>query len=264
MALISKEHKILDLKSKLSYWHSAQGQAEFMNNVPYNRSYPPPFGTQIVSGGYYYLSDHLVGFYDTTTGSSIRIKRLVNGDVDYTCFVELQKVAQLKGNFRMDSITHREPIVIDAQEWEYAEIAAPNGEYGTNFSKWFFDTYPLSNGRFVDDSVTAETKLLCKNKFKKYIDTIKTISTEMKSIAQEHNAGLPMHILNLPSIYEDSAGFFWSDIEQAVWAEPIENLEQNLIKMIRDTLQLPVNTKVLTFDEAQEIITYAENAWSIQ
>jgi len=260
MALISRDSKIADLKTKLTYWHSADGQKKFVNEVRYNKNFPPAFGTMVISGGYYYLSDQMVGFYDTTVGHSIRIKKLVNGDIDYNCFMQLQEIANVKKTFRTSRITHRQKLVIDGQDWEYAEIASPNGEYGENYLTWILNSFNFKNGLYVETAPSTEEKTAVTDKFKRYADEIIAVSKEIENICVKNNTQMPQHMLNLPSIYSDSLGMYWAGLEQSNWIMPLTPYKNRIVDLFENTSLFLTKTRILQKEEAAELVDYVTTA----
>lgn len=264
MFTVTRDHKIADLKTKLSHWHSAEGQAKYINGIATNEGiFSNRFGIDAVSGGYYYLSDSLVGFYDMNTGNSIRIKKLTNGDTNWNCYNALYQKS-LTADFRIEAPGHREVISIDGQDWDYAEITSPNGEYGTTYEHDVFDWPPLTNGLTPNPLITAEQRAEHVALLKSNVDEVYKIYPHLVEIATANNAGLPSQLLNMSSIYRDSVGTFWSDINFDDWTIPNEEdiFLQIYNQILAGSTLMARKCGMLTDAEAQSVVDYMNSKWS--
>jgi len=262
MFTVTRDHKIADLKNKLSYWHSAEGQTRFINGVKTNEALiANRFGIDRVSGGYYYLSDNLVGFYDLSTGNSIRIKKLLNGDKDWNFFVQLYEKG-LVSDFRTEVPGHREVIEVDAQQWEYAELSSPNGEYGQNYEYNVFDWPPLTNGITPNVSITTEDRTDLKNYLKQNIDEFAKIIPHAAEIAVELESMLPLTMFNNSCIYRDSAGPFWSEIDLDNPSVEPEAAHVFYEHIFRSSLIIAEKCNMLTQSDVTDLMSYVQNKWS--
>lgn len=262
MFVLTTDHKISDLKSKLSYWLSPTGQKELLNNVAtHEDSFSRKFGIQRSSGGYYYLSDNLIGFYDLNNGNSIRIRKLINGDTDWNCFNSLYE-ASSKVGFRMDEPVLRKKISINSQDWDYVELKSPNGEYGKNFEHNVFTWPPLTNGLIPNESITDNDRQKLVELYKSNIDEISKILAVAKDIAVKNNCGVPVNIFNASSIYRDTTGPFWSELDFSSWDFPVEDLNSKAKTIIALSTGIGSKCGMLLQKDVEEIVSYVNAKWS--
>jgi hypothetical protein len=258
MFTITKEAKINDLKNKLTYWKSDTAQDKYVNGVSVNKdNFATKFGTQPASGGYYYMSDELVGFYDFNTGSCIRIKKMNNSDVTWKSFESLVNVGVTKKSFRTDKPVYREVLNIDNQLWDYIELVSPKNEYGTNFENYVFDWPPLTDGLIPNSNITSADIQECVSFYKEFIDQRNIILPEVLEIAKSNSIGIPVEICNMSSLYKDSAGYFWSELDKSDWSVPVSNVYNSVMGFTMGSTAIALKCGMLTQADADAIISYA-------
>lgn len=266
MFTITRDYKIADLKTRLSYWHSTEGQKKYINEVRTNENiFSKRFGIETVSGGYYYLSDNLVGFFDTNTGTLFRIRKLMNGDAAWNCFNDLYQ-ASLTADFNVEKPIHREVLSIDGLDWDYAEVESPNGEYGKNYEYEIFDWPALVDGRSANPSITDAQRAEHVALVKSNIDEIHKVFPYAFKAAQDNGAGFPLSMLNMSSIYRDSKCTFWSDLNFANWNDmPLQKevFVQYLNKVISGALVFGKRCGMINDDEIGDVLAYLNSKdWS--
>lgn len=268
MFTVTRDYKIADLKQKLSFWHSAEGQAKFINEVPTNEViFSKRFGIDTVSGGYYYLSDDLVGFFDTASGTSYRIRKLRTGSDDpaWNCFNDLYQ-ASLSADFNVETPIYREVLTIDGLPWDYAEIESPNSEYGRNYEYEIFDWPALTEGRYVNPTITDAQRAEHVALVKSNIDEIHKLFPHALSVAHNNGSGLPLSMANMSSIYRDSQTIFWSDLNFSDWNDMPASSEvfvQVMNKVLAGALVFGKQCGMINDSEIEEVLTYMNSKdWS--
>jgi hypothetical protein len=211
-----RSYFISTLTEKLKFWYSPAAKNEFYPNTDIK----PPFGIQLLENGYYYLSDTYVSYNDLTNGLIVRLNKHSDDSKNWECFTELSKVE----NFKTDMPVYRDFVsTADFGIYEYAEIKSPHGQYGENLYDTIFND---TTGTFhadtpVDTDLPLQSPEVLENTkaiLESYIDPFYQLVLAINEIDNKHQSGYPEFELSIvKSLYKDTVGFFWSDIDQLSW-----------------------------------------------
>ena len=215
-----RSYFISTLTEKLKHWYSPAAKQEFYPNVDIK----PAFGIQLLENGYYYLSDTYVSYNDLTNGLIVRLNKHSDDSKNWECFTELSKAA----NFKTDLPVYRDFVsTADFGTYEYAEIKSPHSQYGENLYDTIFnntiETFETNLDVYLDkdwnpplqsSEILENTKAILES----YIEPFQQLVVAIAEIDNKYQSGFPEFELSIvKSLYKDSVGFFWSDIDQLSW-----------------------------------------------
>lgn len=219
-----RSYFISTLTEKLKHWYSPAAKQEFYPNVDIK----PAFGIQLLENGYYYLSDTYVSYNDLTNGLIVRLNKHSDDSKNWECFTELSKAA----NFKTDLPVYRDFVsTADFGTYEYAEIKSPHSQYGENLYDTIFnntiETFETNPDVYLDkdwnpplqsSEILENTKAILES----YIEPFQQLVVAIAEIDNKYQSGFPEFELSIvKSLYKDSVGFFWSDIDQLSWNDKI-------------------------------------------
>lgn len=215
-----RSYFISTLTEKLKHWYSPAAKQEFYPNVDIK----PAFGIQLLENGYYYLSDTYVSYNDLTNGLIVRLNKHSDNSKNWECFTELSKAE----NFKTDLPVYRDFVsTADFGIYEYAEIKSPHSQYGENLYDTIFnntiETFETNPDVYLDkdwnpplqsSEILENTKAILES----YIEPFQQLVVAIAEIDNKYQSGFPEFELSIvKSLYKDSVGFFWSDIDQLSW-----------------------------------------------
>jgi len=219
-----RSYFISTLTEKLKHWYSPAAKQEFYPNADIK----PAFGIQLLENGYYYLSDTYVSYNDLTNGLIVRLNKHSDDSKNWECFTELSKAA----NFKTDLPVYRDFVsTADFGTYEYAEIKSPHSQYGENLYDTIFnntiETFETNPDVYLDkdwnpplqsSEILENTKAILES----YIEPFQQLVVAIAEIDNKYQSGFPEFELSIvKSLYKDSVGFFWSDIDQLSWNDKI-------------------------------------------
>ena len=219
-----RSYFISTLTEKLKHWYSPAAKQEFYPNIDIK----PAFGIQLLENGYYYLSDTYVSYNDLTNGLIVRLNKHSDDSKNWECFTELSKAA----NFKTDLPVYRDFVsTADFGTYEYAEIKSPHSQYGENLYDTIFnntiETFETNPDVYLDkdwnpplqsSEILENTKAILES----YIEPFQQLVVAIAEIDNKYQSGFPEFELSIvKSLYKDSVGFFWSDIDQLSWNDKI-------------------------------------------
>jgi hypothetical protein len=215
-----RSYFISTLTEKLKHWYSPAAKQEFYPNIDIK----PAFGIQLLENGYYYLSDTYVSYNDLTNGLIVRLNKHSDNSKNWECFTELSKAE----NFKTDLPVYRDFVsTADFGIYEYAEIKSPHSQYGENLYDTIFnntiETFETNPDVYLDkdwnpplqsSEILENTKAILES----YIEPFQQLVVAIAEIDNKYQSGFPEFELSIvKSLYKDSVGFFWSDIDQLSW-----------------------------------------------
>ena len=215
-----RSYFISTLTEKLTHWYSPAAKQEFYPNIDIK----PAFGIQLLENGYYYLSDTYVSYNDLTNGLIVRLNKHSDDSKNWECFTELSKAE----NFKTDLPVYRDFVsTADFGIYEYAEIKSPHSQYGENLYDTIFNntikTFETHLDVYLDkdwnpplqsSEILENTKAILES----YIEPFQQLVVAIAEIDNKYQSGFPEFELSIvKSLYKDSVGFFWSDIDQLSW-----------------------------------------------
>ena len=215
-----RSYFISTLTEKLKHWYSPAAKQEFYPNIDIK----PAFGIQLLENGYYYLSDTYVSYNDLTNGLIVRLNKHSDDGKNWECFTELSKAE----NFKTDLPVYRDFVsTADFGIYEYAEIKSPHSQYGENLYDTIFnntiETFETNPDVYLDkdwnpplqsSEILENTKAILES----YIEPFQQLVVAIAEIDNKYQSGFPEFELSIvKSLYKDSVGFFWSDIDQLSW-----------------------------------------------
>ena len=215
-----RSYFISTLTEKLKHWYSPAAKQEFYPNIDIK----PAFGIQLLENGYYYLSDTYVSYNDLTNGLIVRLNKHSDDSKNWECFTELSKAE----NFKTDLPVYRDFVsTADFGTYEYAEIKSPHSQYGENLYDTIFnntiETFETKLDVYLDkdwnpplqsSEILENTKAILES----YIEPFQQLVVAIAEIDNKYQSGFPEFELSIvKSLYKDSVGFFWSDIDQLSW-----------------------------------------------
>lgn len=215
-----RSYFISTLTEKLKHWYSPAAKQEFYPNIDIK----PAFGIQLLENGYYYLSDTYVSYNDLTNGLIVRLNKHSDDSKNWECFTELSKAE----NFKTDLPVYRDFVsTADFGIYEYAEIKSPHSQYGENLYDTIFNntikTFETHLDVYLDkdwnpplqsSEILENTKAILES----YIEPFQQLVVAIAEIDNKYQSGFPEFELSIvKSLYKDSVGFFWSDIDQLSW-----------------------------------------------
>jgi hypothetical protein len=219
-----RSYFISTLTDKLTHWYSPAAKTEFYPNTDIK----PAFGIQLIENGYYYLSDTYVSYNDLTNGLIVRLNKHSNESKNWECFIELSK----SENFKTDIPVYRDIVsTADFGMYEYAEIKSPHSQYGENLYDTIFnntiETFEVVTDKYLDkewnpplqsSEILESTKAILES----YIEPFQQLVVAIAEIDSKYQSGYPEFELSIiKSLYKDTVGFFWSDIDQLSWNNKI-------------------------------------------
>jgi hypothetical protein len=261
-----RSYFISTLTEKLKHWYSPAAKQEFYPNIDIK----PPFGIQLIENGYYYLSDRYVSYNDLTNGLIVRLNKHSDNSKNWECFTELSKAE----NFKTDIPVYRDFVsTADFGIYEYAEIKSPHSQYGANLYDTIFnntiDTFEVAIDKYLNKGwnpplqspeILENTKAILES----YIDPFYQLVLAINKIDNKHQSGYPEFELSIvKSLYKDTVGFFWSDIDQLSWNNKITKtifVDQALTDL-RITGVFIRDCGLLTDDMLSEIYKKARTTW---
>jgi hypothetical protein len=220
MLTYQRSYFISTLTEKLKHWYSPAAKQEFYPNIDIK----PAFGIQLLENGYYYLSDTYVSYNDLTNGLIVRLNKHSDDSKNWECFTELSKAE----NFKTDLPVYRDFVsTADFGIYEYAEIKSPHSQYGENLYDTIFnntiETFETNPDVYLDkdwnpplqsSEILENTKAILES----YIEPFQQLVVAIAEIDNKYQSGFPEFELSIvKSLYKDSVGFFWSDIDQLSW-----------------------------------------------
>ena len=215
-----RSYFISTLTEKLKHWYSPAAKQEFYPNIDIK----PAFGIQLLENGYYYLSDTYVSYNDLTNGLIVRLNKHSDNSKNWECFTELSKAE----NFKTDLPVYRDFVsTADFGIYEYAEIKSPHSQYGENLYDTIFnntiETFETNPDVYLDKDwnpplQSSEILENTKANLESYIEPFQQLVVAIAEIDNKYQSGFPEFELSIvKSLYKDSVGFFWSDIDQLSW-----------------------------------------------
>lgn len=262
-----RSYFISTLTEKLKHWYSPAAKQEFYPNI----NIKPPFGIQLIENGYYYLSDRYVSYNDLTNGLIVRLNKYSDNSLNWECLTELSKAE----NFKTDIPVYRDFVsTADFGIYEYAEIKSPHSQYGANLYDTIFNdtigTFEIHDPDIYLDKEwclplqSSEILESTKTILESYITPFQQLVLAIAEVDSKYQSGYPEFELSIvKSLYKDTVGFFWSDIDQLSWNNWITKtifVDQALTDL-RITGTFVRDCGLLTDDMLSEIYKKARTTW---